>query len=87
MDLFVRFDEKKKTNFENFSVSQNLVIFKKKKKKGEFSLLFFLTPPFFRPKKDKLPKQITLTIPNDPNVGQNNFHDILIRIGGENPKC
>ena len=47
---------KKKTNFESFSVGQNLVIFQKKHKKREFSLLFF-DPPFFRPETDKLPKK------------------------------
>ena len=84
MDLFVRFGEKKK----RISVSQNLVIFQKKtQKKGEFSLLFFLTPPFFWPETDKLPKKITLVIPNNQNVRQKKFHDILIRIGGENLKC
>jgi hypothetical protein len=31
--------------------------FKKNTKKGEFLLLFFLTPPFFRPETDKLPKK------------------------------
>jgi len=31
--------------------------FKKNTKKGKFSLLFFLTPPFFRPETDKLPKK------------------------------
>jgi len=31
--------------------------FKKNTKKREFSLLFFLTPPFFWPETDKLPKK------------------------------
>ena len=48
---------KTKTNFESFSVSQNLVIFQKKHKKRQIFATFFLTPPFFRPETDKLPKK------------------------------
>ena len=56
VDLFLRFDEKK-TNFESFSVGQNLVIFQKKNKKRRIFTAFFLTPPFFRLETDKLPKK------------------------------
>jgi hypothetical protein len=58
VELFVRFGEKK-TNFETYNVSQNLVIFQKKKntQEDEFTLLFFLTLLFFRPETDKLPKK------------------------------
>ena len=48
---------KKKTSFESFGVSQNLVIFQKKHKKRQIFVTFFLTPPFFRPETDKLPKK------------------------------
>ena len=56
MDFFVRFD-KKKTNFENFSVSQNWVIFQKKHTKRAIFATFFFDPTLFRPETDKLPKK------------------------------
>ena len=57
MDLFVRLGGEKKTNFESFSVGQYLVIFQKKHTKTQIFATFFLTPPFFRPETDKLPKK------------------------------
>ena len=54
VDWFACFVEKKKKNFESFSVGQNLVIFQKKHIKTRI----FATPPFFRPETDKLPKKL-----------------------------
>jgi uncharacterized membrane protein len=54
--LVCAFRWKKKTNFESVSVSQNLVIFQKKHKKGKFCYFFF-DPLFFRSETDKLPKK------------------------------
>jgi hypothetical protein len=53
----LRVSVKKKKNFESFSVSQNLVIYQKKHKKGRIFATFFVTPPFFWPKTHKLPKK------------------------------
>jgi hypothetical protein len=60
--------------------------FKKNTQKCEFSLLFFWPHPFFGRKQTNCQK-ITSGIPNDQHVGQKQFHDILIGIGGGNPKC
>ena len=78
---------KKKTNFESFSVSQNLVVFQKKHKKRQIFPTFFFDPTLFSAGNRQTAEKITSAIPNDQNVGQKNFHDILIRIGGRNPKC
>jgi hypothetical protein len=58
-----------------------LVIFHRKKKKTRI----FVT--LFRPRKWSIAQKIKQAIPNDQNVGENIFDDILIRIGGRNPKC
>ena len=66
VDLFVRFHEKKKNNFESFSVSQNLVIFRKKtKKKENFHHFFFDPTPFSAGNRQTAKKKITPAIPND----------------------
>ena len=64
VDLFVHFDEKK-TNFESFSVSQNLVIFQKTHKKREFFASFFFDPTLFSAENKQTTKKITSAIPND----------------------
>ena len=88
MDLFERFDEKKTTNFESFSVGQNLVIFQKKHKKTQIFATFFFYPTLFLAGNRQTAKKITSTIQNDQNVGQKNVHDILIGIGSINlSKC
>ena len=81
VDLFVRFDEK-----QSFSVGQNLVIFQKKTQKTQIFATFFLTPLFFRPETDKLPKKSHRPSQMTKMLAKNKFHDILIRIGAENQK-
>ena len=85
--LVCAFRRKKKTNFESFSVGQNLVIFQKKHKKTRIFATFFFDPTLFSAGNRQTAKKITSAIPNDQNVDQKNFHDILIRIGAGNPKC
>ena len=83
----LRVSLKKKTNFESFSVGQNLVIFQKKHTKTQILAAFFFDHTLFSAGSKQTATKITLAIPNDQNVGQQNFHYILIRIGGENLKC
>ena len=56
VDYFACFVENK-TNFESFSVGQNLVIFQKKHKKTQIFATFFLTPPFFGRKQTNCQKK------------------------------
>ena len=81
------FDEQTKTNFESFSVGQNLVIFQKKHTKTKIFATFFFDPTLFSAENRQTAKKITLAIPNDQNVSQKIFHDILIIICAGKPKC
>jgi hypothetical protein len=56
VDWFVCFVEEKKTNFENFSVGQNLVIFQTKTHKNANFRYFFFDHPFFDRKQTNCPK-------------------------------
>ena len=73
VDLFVRFGERKKTNFESFSVSQNLVIFQKKHKKRQVFPTFFFDPTLFSSGNRQTAEKITSAIPNDQNVVRGEF--------------
>ena len=61
----LRVSLKKKTNFESFSVGQNLVIFQKKHKKTQIFATFFFDPTLFSAgkrqtaKKSHRPSQMT----------------------------
>ena len=61
--------------------------FKKKHTKTQIFATFFFDPTLFSAENRQTAKKITLAIPNDQNVGQKIFHDILSRIGAGNPKC
>ena len=82
----LHFSLKKKKNFESFSVDQNLVIFQKKThKNANLCYFLFLTPPFFRPETDKLPKK-SHRPSQMTNVDQKHFGDIGTKIDGKNPQ-
>ena len=84
MDLFVRFGEKKRI-LKVLVLVKIWSFFKKKTKKGEFPLLVFY-PTLFSAGNKQTAEKITSAIPNDQNVGQKHFHDILIRIDDGNSK-
>ena len=63
--LVCAFRWKKKTNFESFSVSQNLVIFQNKHKKRRIFATFFFDPTLFSVRNRQTANKITSAIPND----------------------
>jgi hypothetical protein len=86
VDLFVRFGEKKKRILKVLVLVKIWSFFKKNTKKGEFSLLFFLTPLFFWPETDKLPKKSHRPSQMTKMLTKKNFGDIGTKIDGKNPQ-
>ena len=82
----LRVSLKKKTNFESFSVGQNLVVFQKKHTKMRIFATFFFDPTLFLARNRQTAKKITWVIPNDQNIYQNNFGDIGTNIDEKNPQ-
>ena len=69
----LRVSLEKQTNFESFSVGQNLVIFQKKHKKTQIFATIFFDPTLFSAGNRKTAKKITSAIPNDQIVDQKIF--------------
>ena len=86
MDLFVRFGEKKKRILKILVLVKIWSFFKKNTKKKANFRYFFFDPTLFSSGNRQTYEKITSAIPNDQNVGQKHFHDILIKIDGGNPK-
>jgi hypothetical protein len=71
----------KKNNLKILVFVKIWSFFKKKTHKSANFRYFFFDPTLFLVEKLPIAAKITTVIPNDKSVSQNNFHNILVRIG------